>query len=284
MAHGQVLAGMGAAALAALCFDGAVILQAREARAVDPEHALRLSLLRRLAARPQWVLGTAIGVLGWPLQLLALSLAPITVVQPMLALGLVALLLGGAHILGERVGPREWAATGAVIAGIVLLALSSPHHTQAVPSLGAVAVVVVVLGGVVAWPFVVGRGRAGAWTLIFAAGSAFALSAITSKLLTVELARGRPLVALAWAAATAACAGAGFLADMTAMQTFDATRVAPPMFVLEIALPVALAPVLFDERWGQTAGGGAVVVCGLASVLLGGAVLGSSRQVVATEP
>ncbi|MCW3004918.1 MAG: hypothetical protein JWQ20_4216, partial [Conexibacter sp.] len=111
MAQGHVLAGIAAAAVAATCFDGAVLLQAREARDVDAEHALRLSLLRRLMARPRWVLGTALAVCGWPLQLVALSLAPITVVQPTLALGLVVLLVGGSRVLGERVDARDWGAT-----------------------------------------------------------------------------------------------------------------------------------------------------------------------------
>jgi drug/metabolite transporter (DMT)-like permease len=277
MVDGQVPVGMAAAALAAVCFDGAVILQAREAQAVDAVHALKVSMLRRLATRPRWVLGSALGVLGWPLQLLALSLAPITVVQPMLALGLIVLLLGGARALHERVGQREWRAAGAVIAGVVLLALAGPAHTDAVPGPYATAAVLLALGAVVAWPYVAGRRASGAWSLILGAGCAFALSTITSKLLTVELARGRLLPALAWAAATAVFAGVGFLTDMTAMQRVEATRVAPPMFVLETALPVALAPLLFDERWSGTLGGGVVVVMGLALVLVGGGLLGARR-------
>ena len=58
MIDAQVLAGMAAAAGAAVCFDGAVILQAQEARRFEPEHALRPSLLVRLARRPRWVVGT----------------------------------------------------------------------------------------------------------------------------------------------------------------------------------------------------------------------------------
>jgi drug/metabolite transporter (DMT)-like permease len=66
---------------------------------------------------------------------------------------------------------------------------------------------------------------------------------------------------------------------MTAMQRFAATRVAPPMFVLETALPVALAPLLFGERWSHTAGGGAVLTAGLVLVLAGGVILGRTRAI-----
>jgi drug/metabolite transporter (DMT)-like permease len=284
MAHGEVLAGMAAAALAAVCFDGAVLLQAGEARTIGPEHALRLSLLRRLVARPRWVLGSAIAVLGWPLQLLALSLAPVTLVQPTLALGLVVLLLGATRVLGERVGRREWASAGAVIVGVAVLAVAAPSHTDALPGTTALIVVGAVLGVPVALPLVAGGKRAGSWTLIAGGGSAFALAAIGSKLLTVEIAAGRPLAAAAWAVVTAAFAGAGFIIDMSAMQRFEASRVAPPMFVLETALPVILAPLLFGERWGATPAGGAVMLAGVLLVLLGGAGLGASRATAHTEP
>jgi drug/metabolite transporter (DMT)-like permease len=270
MIDAQVLGGMAAAAAAAACFDGAVVLQAQEARRVEPEHSLRVSLLARLVRRPRWVLGTAIAVAGWPLQLLAYALAPVTVVQPCLALGLVLLLAAGPRALPAPAGPRAGGAAAAVVLGVVALALSGVGHTDRLPDPAAAAITVAVLSLAALSPFVLGRRRVRAWPLVGAAGSAFALTALASKLLTVELAHGRPLAALAWALAVGAAAGAGFLIDMTAMQRFDATRVAPPMFVLETAVPVGLAPLLFDERWG------ALVVAGLVLVLGGGAVLGGA--------
>jgi len=124
--HGLAV-GLPAALAAAACFDGAVVLQASEARLVPVAQSLRLSLLQTLVRRRRWVLGTAIAVLGWPLQLLALAAAPITVVQPALAMGTLVLLYGGARVLGERVGPREWLAAAAVIAGVALIALGHPE-------------------------------------------------------------------------------------------------------------------------------------------------------------
>jgi drug/metabolite transporter (DMT)-like permease len=281
MVHADVLAGMAAATAAACCFDGAIVLQAREARSADPELGLRLALLRRLAARPRWLLGAALAVLGWPLLLLGLTLAPVTLVQPTLAVGLVLLLVAGSRVLGEHVGPREWLGAAAVIAGVVALAFAGLRHTDAAPSPGGIVAAAAVLGSVTALPFVSHRARRSAWGLIAGGGCAFALSALTSKLLTIELAHGRPLAALGWGLATAVSSGLGLLTDMTAMQRFEATRVSPPMFVLETALPVALAPLLFHERWSEAKGGPALVVAALLVVLIGGALLGASRRVVA---
>jgi hypothetical protein len=120
--------------------------------------------------------------------------------------------------------------------------------------------------------------------LVLAAGAAFALSAIAGKWVVSALASGLILAAVGFAVATAGAAGLGLLIDMTALQRFDATRVSPPMFVLETAIPVLLAPVLFAERWLDTPGGGSLVALGLALVLVGGSVLGASRPVSAVDP
>jgi hypothetical protein len=46
-------------------------------------------------------------VVAWPLQILALGLAPITVVQPTLATSLLVLLAVARIRLGERIGRAE---------------------------------------------------------------------------------------------------------------------------------------------------------------------------------
>jgi drug/metabolite transporter (DMT)-like permease len=283
MVDAQVLAGMAAAASAAACFDGAVILQAYEARRVEPVHALGISLLARLVRRPRWLVGTAIAVAGWPLQLVAFALAPVTVVQPCLGLGMLLLLVAGSRALHEPVGRRQWAAAAAVVAGVAALGVSGLGHTDRMPEATGLGIAVGALALAALAPFLIGRARLTAWALMGAGGAAFALTALASKLITIELAHDRPLSALAWALTVAGAGGAGLVIDMTALQRFEATRVAPPMFALETGLPVALAPLLFDERWGTTPGGGALVVAGLLLVLAGGAQLGSSRLVAEAE-
>jgi drug/metabolite transporter (DMT)-like permease len=280
---GDTVLGVLAAAGAAACYDGAVVLQAHDAREVAPEHGLRLSLLRRLVVRRRWLAGTALAVLGVPLHLAAFALAPVTVVQPTLALGMLLLLAGGAWLLDERVGPREWVAAVAVIAGVVLLTLGAPPETSEVPLPSRVAITGAVLAAGVALPFVVGARRAGAWILILGAGCAFSLSAVAAKLLVTEVSADRPGVVLAALVVAGAASGLGLLIDMTALQRYEATRVAPPMFVLETAIPVALAPWLFGEAWRGTFAADLAVAAGLALVLAGGGLLGASRTVAGLE-
>jgi hypothetical protein len=181
------------------------------------------------------------------------------------------------------VGSREWGAAAAVIAGVVLLALAHPSRSDSLPSGWAIGGCLLVLAAVAASPLA-RRSPPGLPWLVLAAGSAFALSAVAGKWVVSALDSGRVAAAIGFAATTAAAAGLGLLIDMTALQRFDATRVAPPMFVLETAIPVLLAPVLFAERWNDTPGGGSLVVAGLALVLGGGSVLGASRPVSAVDP
>ena len=72
-------------------------------------------------------------MLGWPLQVLALSLAPLVVVQPALAMGLLVLLVVAERMLGEHAGRTEHIAMGAIVVGVVCVApvraagLPHPH-------------------------------------------------------------------------------------------------------------------------------------------------------------
>src|ERR1700748_2152549 len=98
-----IICAIGASAL----YNTSIALQALEARDVGQEHALRVSLIRRVVRYPRWLLATLIGLLGWPLEIAALLMAPLTVVQPCLASGLVLLLILGVTKLGGEPGRRE---------------------------------------------------------------------------------------------------------------------------------------------------------------------------------
>src|SRR5258708_7609228 len=100
----SLLLGIAAAVAASAMFKLAVVVQASEARSVP----------RRLALR----------------------LAPLTVVQPADAAGLVLLLVFGSRILGDPIGFREKFAVGGIVVGVTGLAFVAPerstHHVSGV--------------------------------------------------------------------------------------------------------------------------------------------------------
>ncbi len=74
----------------------------------------------------RWLLGTGLSILGFPLQVLALPLAPLVVVQPALAAGLLVLMFLAQRMLGEHAGRYEYMAMGAIVIGVLGAALSAP--------------------------------------------------------------------------------------------------------------------------------------------------------------
>lgn len=286
--------GIVAAVAASLLYNASIALQALEARDVGHEHSLRPSLLGRLVRNRRWLGATAIGLAGWPLEIAALLLAPLTVVQPCLTSGLVLLLWLGVTRLGERPGRREAAAVGAIILGVIGVALAAPErstdHANAIAIVAALALVAIPIAS----PYVlaprirhsphqrggkVGWGNGIAALAVVSAGCGYAWTSIASKLLTDELAAGTVLVGIAWLATVAASEGLALLSEMSALQRRPATHVAPTMFAIQVLVPVALAPLIFEESWSSTPLGGAVLVASMFLAVAGTVLLAGSRAV-----
>src|SRR3954462_760505 len=104
---GALALGAVAAITASALFSAGLVIQALEARTIPPQHALRLSLIAHLLARPRWILGGLLMVAGFGLHGGALLLAPLSVVQPSLAAGLVVLLVAGARAEHDPITARE---------------------------------------------------------------------------------------------------------------------------------------------------------------------------------
>jgi len=242
--------GIAVAVAASAVYAVGIVLQAAEARTAPPEDALRLALLRRLVARPRWLAGTALGLAGWALQALALTRAPLTVVQPLLGTSLVFVLALAAWRLGETVRARDVAATAAVAGGGTLLALAAPardaHHAAgarlwlALGLVGAAALAPLALRG---------AARSASVLVPLGAGLAYAWDSVATKLASDDYAARAWLGLLFWFAAMLAASGVGTLSEMSALQRRPVARVAPLVFALTSLVPVALAPLVASETW-----------------------------------
>lgn len=282
----RTLLGVAIACVASTLFNSAVVLQAREARAVPQEQGLHLSLVGSLLRRRRWLAGIALQVLAVSLQTGALLLAPLTAVQPAEAAGLVFLLFLASRSLGERVGRTDSIAVAAIVVGIVGLTIAAPRrHITNVDAVDVADVwlplAVLALAAVAPYLLRDWRGAASRLT-VFGAGFAFALSAFCAKLLADSLAE-QAWGALVIAAAIAAMAGAvGTLSEQSALQHRQATQVAPLIFVIELLVPVGLAVTVVGESWSSAP---AVIGVCLTLVTLGTIALARTptiAQLVAT--
>jgi drug/metabolite transporter (DMT)-like permease len=249
-----------------------IALQALEARETDPAGGLRPSLIARLLMRRRWLAGTALNILGWPLQAVALLLAPVAVVQPGLAFGLLALLAIGAHRLHERIRVPQVIGTLVLLAGVTALGLLAPQRSTGHAAPLAMALVLGALGGAALVPYALRHGgRITGVGAALSAGLALAWSGLSTKFVADALHRGDVAGIIIWMAATGLASGVGLLSEMTALQRAPATQVAPLVFVVQVLIPVALAPVLTGERWTHGLLGDVGTLAALAAVV-GGAV------------
>jgi drug/metabolite transporter (DMT)-like permease len=278
----EIAIGFALAVGAACCYETGYALQALEARRAPAERALRPSLVAHLVSRPIWVGATALSLLGWPLQIVALAHAPLTLVQPTLALGLVLLLVLGVRILGEHVGTREMAAVALIIVSVGVFAWAAPRDSGEVERGAGLVVALALLAAVAIAPYLVTlirRASKPMLLLVASAGAADGMAAFVAKIVAQDVNEGALLAVVAWATLVAVVVLIGLTSESTALQRFPATRVAPSVLVMQIVIPVVLAPVVGGEGWGGTPLGGAVLVAALVAVAVGAGLLASSPVV-----
>ena len=272
--------GIVAAVGASVLYNTSIALQALEVRGVSQEHSLRPSLLGKLLRNRKWLGATALGLLGWPLEIVALLLAPLTVVQPCLVSGLIVLLWLGTTRLGERPGRREYLAVAAIIGGVAGVAWAAPERTTDHAGTAAIALALGLVAIPIALPYLLrGRRAAGGLVMVLSAGFGYAWTAIASKLLTDELAAGTLIVAAVWLVTALASEGLALLSEMSALQRRPATHVAPVMFAVQVLVPVILAPLIFEERWSTTPLDGAALLAFMLVALAGTTLLAGSKAV-----
>jgi hypothetical protein len=279
----DLVLGIGAAAGASVFYSLGIALQAMDAKEAPPEEHLRLALVWGLIRRGRWMLGTGLSILGWPLQVLALLLAPLVVVQPALAMGLVVLLFLGQRMLGEHAGRHEHIAIAAIVIGVIGAGLCAPPrstgHTSEPLMIG---LVLLGLGLASLLPYLLRTiHRSPASVTMLGAGLAFGWSGIATKLASDDLAAGHLLVAAAWGLSTAAASAVGVLSESSSLQARPAIQVAPVVFVTQTIVPVAVAPLLFGESFSDTPLGGVPLALSLALLVTGAAALVRSPVLLA---
>jgi drug/metabolite transporter (DMT)-like permease len=273
----DLVLGIAAAVAASTFYSLGIALQALDAREAPHDEHLRVALVLGLLRRMRWLTGTALSILGFPLQVLALLLAPLVVVQPALAAGLLVLLVLGERILDEPAGRYEYVAVSMIVLGVVGAALTAPPRSTSHPQELTITLVLVGLGAASLIPYMLrALGRSNAVVTMVGAGLAFGWSAVATKLASDDLAVGHLLPAAAWGLSTAAASLVGVLSEMSALQSRPAIQVAPVVFVTQTVVPVVLATTLLGESLSRTPLSGVPLGLSLALLVSGAALLARS--------
>jgi drug/metabolite transporter (DMT)-like permease len=161
----------------------------------DGNKGLSIAQLLRLLRRPSWVIGTILLGLAVVFQLTSLTLAPISVVQPLGAVGLIVTAIVNARVSKVKLDRKSIRAIVFCVGGVALFVsvASFTTHQRPVTS-GELSLILGILGGVILL-FVLGliflRERFNAVAYIVSAGILFGFVA---TLASVVIARIKTLI------------------------------------------------------------------------------------------
>ena len=120
--------GIGLAVLVAVATNLASLLKHRGCQdTASVSGSKKLAGLRDLASSRWFAAGWALAAVAWLAHVAALSLAPISLVQAILAGGAVTLAVLSQRFFGQPVGRRQWAALAIGGVGLVLLVVTLPR-------------------------------------------------------------------------------------------------------------------------------------------------------------
>jgi drug/metabolite transporter (DMT)-like permease len=156
---------------------------------VDIRHPVRSAV--ELYRSPWFAIGMAVGLLAWLFHVAALAMAPMSVVQVVLASGLVLLAVMADRLFGFQIGRRQWLGLGAMAVGLGLIAVTQPSTDDSHSSY-SILVMTLFEGGLlaigallIAGPRVVGaRQEHHGVALAAAAGILFGVCNVAIKALT----------------------------------------------------------------------------------------------------
>jgi hypothetical protein len=202
---------------------------------------------------PWYALGIAVAMVSWGFHVGALALAPISLVQSVIAGGLVLLTVVADRLFAHSVTRREWIGVGLAAIGLAFLAATldgaadSAHSAYEGPVLAAYVCACAAVGVGVA----VAADRAahhGGVLLGASAGLLWAASDVTIKALSDELGEGLAAVVLdPLALVILALSLGGMLVSARSLQIGKAVPVIAVTSVAANTFTIASGPIVFGE-------------------------------------
>jgi hypothetical protein len=183
--------------------------------------------------RSRWfAAGMAISAAAWVLHVAALSVAPLSVVQAVLATGVIILAVLGSRLFGCSVPRRQWLGVAMTTVGLLALVLTLPsseggHARFAFPALLTFEAVTLAIGSllIIAPRLGAPKQHHGA-VLGAAAGTLFGVSDVALKALTGVASSGAgALLTCPWLPVAALASVLAFLASARGFQQGDAVPV-----------------------------------------------------------
>ncbi|MBV9424994.1 MAG: hypothetical protein JOZ98_18940 [Solirubrobacterales bacterium] len=258
---------------AAIAFESSFLLLTAQVRRASPAVRPDASFLVRLARRPWWLAAMALNGVAFLLEVAALHRVSLVVVQPLLAVGLLGMVVASRSVLGEKVGPRQVLAALMIAIGAAVVVIGAPTGTTRLTADVWTVLAVVVLASVLALPQFSDRGP---WFLVVAASGGDTLVALATNTVATNWPQ-RLGIALAALVAVTVCGLMAVASESAALQRLPASRVGPIVSGAQTVLPTILAVLLADQRWSSATAGGGLLAAGVFLVAAGAICLGRTR-------
>jgi hypothetical protein len=258
-----LLVGVVLALGSAILYDAGYVVEKRALTGLPPLRPHPVSLLMVGAASRRWLLGFAVMLAALGLQVVALTLAPVAVVQPILAAGLIGLAAVSGSVLDERLHPRQLLALALLVTAVVAVGVSTRagEHiagTVRFASFASLSLPVGVTAVALSW-WGMRQGpssRHGDRTLVTlgcSAGLLYGLGAVAEKAVSTELVSHGLLRGAFRAVSTpypwlfVLLTGAGMLAFQVGLQRYPAAMMATFTNVTSSACALVGAAAVFGE-------------------------------------
>ncbi len=293
--HAHLVAGVLISILSAVFYNVGFVVEKQALSGLPPVHARRIvHLVRTVASSPLWLLGFVAMLGGLALQVVALSLVSISVVQPIFVSGIVLLLVLSHVTLHERLGRRERGAVILVAVALLAISLSLDASSDRAGSNGALRSLILAAVPTVAvacFLFVLagragsGRGRLALPALLFGASSGltYGVAALATKAVAAEIQRYGVVASIPHVVSSAylytliLTSGLGLLLFQTGLQRCPASVVVPVSNLISSTYVVAVGTVIFDEQLPGVAWKLALRIIGFAGVLVSVLLLVNAR-------
>jgi hypothetical protein len=248
-----------------------------DAPAVELRHPVRSTVA--LFSNPWWTLGIVVATAAWVFHVAALALAPISLVQSVIAGGLVLLTPLAGRVFHLPTTRRDWVGVAITAAGLTLLAATlgdsgdSAHRDFDPSTLWLYVAVLTVAAGVCCAVVGVGAWRAGP-VLALGAGLLWGGSDVTIKAASGDLI-DRWLLALLTpeAAAITVLSLIGLVVSARSLQLGPAVAVIAITSAAANVVTIAAGPIVFSEPLPDGTGALVARLAGFAAVIAGAVLM-----------
>jgi multidrug transporter EmrE-like cation transporter len=227
-----MILGIALAAACAVATNLGFLYKHRGARAAaEVDFGRPLWSTRQLFSSRAFTIGMLIACGSWAFHIAAMSLVPLSVVQAVLAGGIVLLAIMAERYYGACVGPRQWSGLGMTAAGLILLGVSLPHvqgaHSHySLPGMIAFEAGLIALGTLLIAGPRIGAPRHHRGVMLGAAsGILFGVSDVAIKALTGEWGEGLLGFIFPWVPVMVAASVVAFFTSARALQDGQAVPV-----------------------------------------------------------